>query len=108
MFVSESESIPQIGQVVRVLRGREADSYCVVIEQLNERYVRIADGEKRKYDRAKKKNINHLELVDYVSPEVRESIETTGRVTNGKLRFALSKFLNDQVLDLKKGEQIDG
>lgn len=106
--MSESESLPQIGQIVRVLRGREADSYCVVIEQLNDRYVRIADGEKRKYDRAKKKNVNHLELVDYVSPEVRESIQETGRVTNGKLRFALSKFLNDQVFDLKKGEQIDG
>ncbi len=108
MFVSESESLPKIGQIVFVLRGREAGHYCVVIEHLNDRYVRIADGEKRKYDRAKKKNITHLEVVDYVSPEVRESIKETGRVSNGKLRFAISKYLHDQVLDLKKGEQIDG
>ena len=106
--MSESESIPRIGQVVRVLRGREADQYCIIIERINDRYVRIADGEKRKFDRAKKKNINHLELIDYVSPEVKESIEKTGRVTNGKLRFALSKFQNDHVIDLKKGEHIDG
>jgi len=106
--LSESESIPRIGQVVRVLRGREADQYCIIIERINDRYVRIADGEKRKFDRAKKKNINHLELIDYVSPEVKESIEKTGRVTNGKLRFALSKFQNDHVIDLKKGEHIDG
>lgn len=108
MFLSESDSVPQIGQIVRVLRGREADRYCVIIQRLSDRYVRIADGDKRKFDRAKKKNMNHLKLVDYVSPEVRESIERTGRVSNGKLRFALSKFLNDQVLDLKKGGQIDG
>lgn len=106
--MSESDSVPEIGQVVRVLRGREADQYCIVIERVGSRYVRLADGDKRKFDRPKKKNINHIELTDYVSLEVKTSIEETGRVTNGKLRFALSKFRNDRVLDLKKGEQIDG
>jgi large subunit ribosomal protein L14e len=106
--VNESESSPRIGQVVRIMQGRDAEQFAIVIEVLDDRFVLIADGEKRKYDRPKKKNKNHLEFYNYVSPEVQSSILETGRVTNGKLRFAVNKFVNEQVTDLKKGEQLDG
>ncbi|PAY11290.1 RNA-binding protein, partial [Bacillus sp. 7705b] len=45
---------------------------------------------------------------DCVSPEVQNSINETGRVTNGKLRFSLLKFVRKQVTDLKKGEHLNG
>jgi large subunit ribosomal protein L14e len=35
---------------------------------------------------------------------VQNSVKETGRVTNGKLRFAISKFVNEHVTDLEKGE----
>lgn len=44
--------------------------------------VLTADGEKRTFHSPKKKNINHLTLYDCVSPEVQNSINETGRVTN--------------------------
>ncbi|ERN51064.1 KOW domain-containing RNA-binding protein [Alkalihalophilus marmarensis] len=93
-----------IGQIVQVKKGRDEGSYAVVIEVQNDRYVLIADGDKRKIDRAKKKNINHLELLNYIAPEIRMSVEETGRVTNGKLRYALSGFLEQQLDLLKEGE----
>ena len=107
-MVSETEPSPRIGQLVRILRGRDTNQYGVIVGILDERFVLIADGDKRKFDRAKRKNLNHLELTEQISSEVKRSIEETGRVTNGKLRYAVSKFLNDQVIDLKKGEQVDG
>ncbi|WP_132747111.1 KOW domain-containing RNA-binding protein [Scopulibacillus darangshiensis] len=106
--MSESDSIPIPGQIVRVLKGRDAGNYCVVVKVLNSRFVEIADGDKRKFDNAKRKNINHLELQQYVSAEVKNSIHETGRVTNGKLRFALIKFTNEKVSDLRKDESVDG
>ena len=106
--MSESESSPQVGQIVRILQGREAGQYAVVIQIVDDRFILIADGEKRKYDKPKKKNRSHIESMSYVSPEVQNSLLETGRVTNGKLRFALSKFLNEVVTDLKKGDQLDG
>ncbi|KGX85360.1 KOW domain-containing RNA-binding protein [Pontibacillus litoralis] len=106
--MNESESSPRIGQVVRVLQGREVEQYMIVISILDERFVLLADGEKRKYDRPKKKNVQHIEFMDYISPEVQNSLLETGRVTNGKLRFALSKFVNEEVTDLKKEDQLDG
>ncbi|WP_042225507.1 KOW domain-containing RNA-binding protein [Oceanobacillus manasiensis] len=106
--MNEDDSIPLIGQVVRIMQGREAGQYAVIIKILEDRYVLLADGEKRKYDRPKKKNLHHIEVMDYISPEVQKSLLETGRVTNGKLRFAIAKFINEVVTDLKKGDQHDG
>ena len=106
--MSESEASPQVGQFVRILQGRDADRFAVIIKVIDERFVLVADGEKRKFDRPKKKNVNHLELCEVVSPEVQNSIIETGRVTNGKLRFAIKKFVNEQLTDFEKGEQLDG
>ncbi|GAB4074341.1 KOW domain-containing RNA-binding protein [Barrientosiimonas marina] len=106
--MDEADSIPRIGQVVRILQGREAGQYAVVLKIIDDRYVLLADGEKRKYDQPKRKNLNHVEVMDFVSPEVQNSLLETGRVTNGKLRFALTKFRSEIVTDLKKGDQHDG
>jgi large subunit ribosomal protein L14e len=96
--LSESEPGPKPGQFVKILRGKDVDQLSLIVEIVDTRFVRIADGERRKFDRAKKKNVNHLELFDAISPEVSRSLTETGRVTNGKLRFAISKFLQEQVI----------
>ena len=107
-MLNESDSVPRIGQVVRIRQGREAGQFAVVIRIIDERFVLLADGEKRKYDRPKKKNLHHIEVMDFISPEVQSSLLETGRVTNGKLRFAIAKFAGEVVTDLKKGDQHDG
>lgn len=98
---------PRLGQVVRITHGRETDQYMVVIHIVDDRYVLLADGEKRKYDRPKKKNILHFKMMDYISAEIQNSLLDTGRVTNGKLRFAIDKFVNEIVTDDKKGDEPD-
>jgi len=104
MNVVDPESIPQIGQIVRVLRGRDVDNIAIVIAHEGDRFVRIADGDKRKFDSSKKKNILHLECCDFISSEVQDSISQTGRVTNGKIRFAINKFKEVQELLNTEGE----
>jgi large subunit ribosomal protein L14e len=96
---------PAIGQIVRILRGRDMNKYAIVIQVIDEKFVWIADGDKRKFDQPKKKNIMHLQLHNRISPEVAESIRESGRVTNGKLRFALNHFLENQTDEAhEKGE----
>lgn len=85
-------SSPQVGQLVRILKGKDAGEAAVVIAVVDSRFVYIADGDKRKFDGPKKKNILHLELIPFISSEVVKSLEETGRVTNGKLRFAVMKY----------------
>ncbi|TXK78085.1 KOW domain-containing RNA-binding protein [Paenibacillus sp. N3.4] len=85
---------PKIGQIVKVLRGRDPGEYAVVIGIVDHRFVWLADGDNRKFDQPKKKNLSHLQLQDKISSEVESSIRETGRVTNGKLRFAIAKFVD--------------
>ncbi|MEI3607864.1 KOW domain-containing RNA-binding protein [Pseudogracilibacillus sp. SE30717A] len=105
--MTEDNSVPQLGQIVRVIKGREQDQYAIIIEVIDDRFVLLADGEKRKYDRPKKKNVNHIEETAYISSEVRKSLLETNRVSNGKLRFALAKYAKEVVTDLEKGDGHD-
>lgn len=100
-----AESSPQVGQLVKILKGKEAGETAVVIAVADSRFVYIADGAKRKFDSPKKKNILHLELTPIVSSEVVNSLKETGRVTNGKLRFAVMDFERSAGISaMKKGE----
>ncbi|MDQ6422112.1 KOW domain-containing RNA-binding protein [Paenibacillus sp. LHD-117] len=83
---------PQIGQFVKVLRGKDEDSYAVVIAVIDDRFVMIADGDKRRFDQPKRKNVLHLMLQPAFSHEVISSLQETGRVTNAKLRYAIQKY----------------
>jgi large subunit ribosomal protein L14e len=87
---------PQLGQLVRTLRGRDAGKIAVIVGIEDERFVWIADGDKRKFDQPKKKNVLHLELLPRISEEVSNSLRDTGRVTNGKLRYAIAKYVENQ------------
>lgn len=88
--------IPQLGQFVKVLRGREYGKIAVIVGLVNDRFVLIADGDKRKFDQPKKKNLIHLQILDYRSSEVADSLLQSGRVTNGKLRYALGRYMESQ------------
>jgi ribosomal protein L14E/L6E/L27E len=106
--MADSEFHPQIGQIVVIKSGREAGQYAIIVRLVDERFVLVADGEKRKFDHPKKKNISHLQLLDHISSEVQSSIQETARVTNGKLRFALANYLNQNLSEKEKGDQFDG
>ncbi|PZE19117.1 KOW domain-containing RNA-binding protein [Paenibacillus xerothermodurans] len=100
-----SVNLPQLGQIVRIIRGRDPGKYAVIIGVEDQRFVWIADGDKRKFDHPKKKSVNHLELLQKVSSEVVNSLKDSGRVTNGKLRFAIHRYVDQEKSEAQeKGE----
>ncbi|MCL7749064.1 KOW domain-containing RNA-binding protein [Halalkalibacter alkaliphilus] len=102
--MQDSGSSPEIGQIVLITKGRDQGQLGIIVELIDDRFVKIADGDRRKVDRMKKKNMNHLELLDYIADEVKNSFVETGRVTNGKLRYAITNFLEYHSDLLKEGE----
>lgn len=86
------ETQPQVGQIVKVLRGKDEESYAVIIAIIDERFVLIVDGDKRRFDSPKKKNVLHLQLQPAISQEVTTSLQESGRVTNAKLRYVIQKY----------------
>lgn len=97
--MDDSGSSPRIGEVVKILKGRDAGKYAIIIGKIDERFLWIADGDKRKFDAPKKKNILHVEPQSEICEEVINSMSQTGRVTNGKLRFALNRFMEKRFTD---------
>jgi large subunit ribosomal protein L14e len=101
----ETNNQPNLGQIVKVLRGRDEGKAAVIIKILDHRFVLVADGDKRKFDQPKKKNLNHLQLTDHISTEVLNSLIESGRVTNGKLRYAVNKYMESENTEAQeKGE----
>lgn len=82
----------QLGQLVKVLKGRDAGDVYVIIGIVDDKFVMIADGDRRKFDQPKRKNIQHLEFQPMISSEVVQSLQECGFVTNGKLRFAVNAY----------------
>lgn len=96
--MNQKENKPQtkilvLGQIVKILRGRGIDSYAIVVGHVDERFVQIADGNKRKMDRPKKKNVLHVESQDYICEDIATNLLKTGKVSNSKLRRSLMEFL---------------
>ena len=76
------------GRVVLSIAGRDADRLFVVLEQVNEQYYLIADGELRKTSRPKKKKVKHLKAKPHVL-----DIITSGTVMGADLDAKLRKCL---------------
>ncbi len=93
-----------LGQIVHILRGREAGKVAIVIGYSGPGFVLLADGDKRTADRPKKKNIKHIQPTNQVADEVARSLAETGRVTNAKLRYALNQYCRKQNQGKWKGE----
>ncbi|WP_276358270.1 KOW domain-containing RNA-binding protein [Cohnella caldifontis] len=83
------------GDIVRSLRGKDEDQLFVVLSLPDERSALVADGDKRRFDRPKRKNVLHLVSTGAHSEEVANSLRDTGRVTNAKLRFAIGRAIRD-------------
>lgn len=92
--MSKPMEMPKPGQVVLVTQGKDAGTYALVIRIEDERFVWIADGEKRRFDKPKKKNLRHIRPLPYVAEDVVRSLEETGRVPNAMLRFAIRTFIS--------------
>ncbi|MBX6394237.1 MAG: KOW domain-containing RNA-binding protein [Alicyclobacillaceae bacterium] len=88
--------LPDIGDIVEVRQGREAGQFMVVIGRLDDRYVWLADGDKRTVERPKKKNVLHVRPTGKRAEEALARLHTMGKVTDADLRFCLRRFLRER------------
>lgn len=87
--------LPDVGQIIEVTRGRDRGLIAVVVGQEADRFVRIADGDKRKVENAKKKNAIHVRVAVQSSRDEMESFRQE-KVTNARLRHVLRKYCDSQ------------
>ena len=78
------------GRVVKAAAGRDKGSYFVITE-MEENYVFIADGKRRKLSLPKRKNLKHLRFTDNVI----ELNDMTEKLRNVLSRYAAAHTVTD-------------
>lgn len=80
----------EVGRVVLSKAGRDKGNFFVITDILDENYVIISDGVKRKLKTPKKKKLKHLDLKPIVLDEIAKKIEIK-RLTDSDIEKALKE-----------------
>lgn len=78
-----------LGKVVISKAGRDICNYYIVIEQIDDNYVLLADGRLKTIEKPKKKKLKHLKMTDVLAADIREYIMSNKRI----LDVVIKKFL---------------
>ena len=82
-----------VGQMVKVKRGRDKDSFMVVLK-IEDGYLLLVDGRRRKLCKPKRKNIKHVSSTNVVV----NLVPDCGRaLQDADIRKALSTFVLKEV-----------
>ena len=81
------------GQLVCSKSGRDKDRCYLVLEVIDQYFVRLIDGDVRRIDRPKRKNIKHLQVLPATSGELAEKLKAGESITNSEVRQAISQTI---------------
>lgn len=81
-----------IGQVVKSKSGRDQGNSFFIIKIIDEEYVLLADGDKRKLDKPKLKKVKHLKKSNIISKAIKNKIEANESINDAFLRAELKKL----------------
>lgn len=79
-----------LGSIVTSRAGRDAGRPFLVVRELDQDYVLIADGGLRTMDRPKKKKRRHLKATGRTDAVLREKLMGGEPVSNKEIRLSLS------------------
>ena len=79
-----------LGSVVTSRAGRDAGRPFLVVRELDQDYVLIADGGLRTMDRPKKKKRRHLKPTGRLDATLRDKLMGGEQISNKEIRLSLS------------------
>ncbi|MCG9967870.1 KOW domain-containing RNA-binding protein [Pelotomaculum terephthalicicum JT] len=85
----------QVGHLVSSTKGRDRGRYYLVIGCESLSRVCVADGEGRKVENPKYKNIKHLHIHEVIAGELSSKAEKGKRITNADIREELKSLVKN-------------
>lgn len=82
----------KLGEIVISTAGRDSGKYYIIIGVENKNYVLLADGDKRRVEHPKRKNIHHLHFTGNVVEELSIWLADDKRVRNEDFRKILNEY----------------
>lgn len=83
---------PQVGQLVKSKSGRDKNRLFLIFDVLNETFVRVVDGDCRKIDNPKKKNLRHVQLFPIIAKEFQQRVSRGEYVDNAEVRRVIDNL----------------
>lgn len=91
-----------LGKVVYSKNGRDKGRMFVIVEVVNERFVLLADGDLRKIENPKVKNIKHLQITRMQADDVLTCLGRGEKPDNHIIRKNLKRLQEAGELDGKE------
>lgn len=82
----------ELGEILKSNAGRDKDQYYLVTKIVNNKFIEVVDGKKRKMNNPKKKNIKHLEKTGFVAEELKLWLKKGKRVRNEDVKLVIKDF----------------
>lgn len=80
------DSQSKLGCIAYSKAGRDKGNIFLIVGILDEEYVYISDGEIRKFHKPKKKKLKHLNIIDYVSDDIKNMILCDKNVNDSQIK----------------------
>ena len=81
------------GQYVKAIKGRDKNYIFIVTEIVDDKHVKLVDGDLRKVNNPKVKNIKHLQIINKISMVIQEVL-----INNKKLNDFM---INQEIIKLR-------
>ena len=81
----------QIGQIVCSTQGRDKGAYYIVLS-VESKIVRVVDGEYKKLDAPKKKNIAHIKATPVIITEIAQKISKQIKINDQMIYHSLYEY----------------
>ncbi|MDO4539913.1 MAG: KOW domain-containing RNA-binding protein [Syntrophomonadaceae bacterium] len=91
-----------LGRIVYSRKGRDRGKAMIVLEMVNEQYVLVADGELRRVENPKLKNLKHLKISDLTDEETVQVLKTGAYPGNHIIRRNLKELSADHATSGKE------
>lgn len=86
------EKSVEVGSVVFSRAGRDKGIFFLVVEVVDDVYVRLADGDVRRLEKPKLKKIKHLKNTGDVLANIAEKLKQGAKVYDAEIFSALRRY----------------
>lgn len=72
----------KLGQYVKSIKGRDKNYVFIISEIIDEKHVKVVDGDLRKVNNSKLKNIKHLQIIDKISIVISDVLNSNKKMSD--------------------------
>ena len=82
----------ELGTIVYSVAGRDKGRFFVVVEIVDDKFIKIADGELRRIDKPKLKQLKHVKTDGDSLPKIAQKLAEGSKIFDAEIRSALRSF----------------